>query len=268
MEHISYKAPQFNSKEDYDPALGRLNSIDKLADYCDSVYLADTPGNPLEAKNSYPEVVNTVISKRFYHGYSQYGFRNNFMSMFLSQVSLEGLNAIVIPDDIMHFPYAACSQQSIVMMDVLKRKGFATRKVGFSGQQAGHFCFEVFYNNGWHFFDPNMEPDPKVLNALNRPGIEYLAKNQSVLLAAYKQHSSTLILDMMPNYTFGEVDAFAAPRAILFQKITKFLSYTIWLFFLGAFIWTRSKYKFAKTSVKKKKIPVPVIAQHTGLYPA
>lgn len=32
------RIPVYDQKEDFDPSLQRLNSISKLADYCDSVY--------------------------------------------------------------------------------------------------------------------------------------------------------------------------------------------------------------------------------------
>ncbi|MBL0337301.1 MAG: hypothetical protein IPP73_18825 [Chitinophagaceae bacterium] len=128
--------------------------------------------------------------------------------MLLSQVSMEGLSAIVIPDDILEYPYAACSQQSIILMELLKQKGFTTRKVGFQGKTTGHFCFEVFYGNGWHFYDPDMEPDSKVLDANNRPDIQFLARHKDVLLQAYAQYPVEKVLDIFPNYFYGSVNEF------------------------------------------------------------
>jgi hypothetical protein len=142
----------------------------------------------------------------------------------------------------LEYPFAACSQQSIVLMEVLKSKGFATRKVGLQGKKSGHFCFEVYYNGGWHFYDPDMEPNAAVLNAYNRPGIDYLVRHQDILLKAYAQHPSDLILDMFPNYSYGSVNEFPAPKAMLFHRITKAFSYTLWMIFLAAFIVVRRKY--------------------------
>jgi hypothetical protein len=41
------------------------------------------------------------------------------------------LSAIVLPEDILKYPMAACSQQSIIMMECFKKIGVDYRKVGF-----------------------------------------------------------------------------------------------------------------------------------------
>jgi hypothetical protein len=250
--HLSYEAPKYNLSEEFDPSLGRLNSVKKFIDYCDSVYSEKLyTSKPVSFEKDYPEIASSVVGKRFYHGYSLYGFKSNYMAMFLSKVSVEGLNAIVIPDDILEYPFAACSQQSIVLMEVLRNKGFATRKVGFQSKKYGHFCFEVYYNGGWHFYDPDMEPNAAVLNAYNRPGIDYLARHKDILLKAYAQHPSDLVLDLFPNYFYGAVNKFPAPNAMLFHKITKTFSYTLWAIFLAAFIVVRRKYlRMSNTAIQ------------------
>jgi hypothetical protein len=234
--------PLFSFKENFDPSLVRLNSLNKIADYCDSLYAEKSYGHDVKFEEIFPEIVSAVIRNRFYHGYSLYGAHNNFLGMLFSKISMGGLRAIVIPDDILKYPYAACSQQSIVMMEILKRKGFTTREVGFQGKTYGHFCFETYYEGGWHFYDPDMEPDVAVLNAYHRPSIALLAHHPDFLLEAYHQYPSAQVLDIFPNYFYGPINTFAAPRAIIFQRVTKFLSYTFWLFFLGAFILVRKKY--------------------------
>jgi hypothetical protein len=141
-------------------------------------------------------------------------------------------------------PYAACSQQSLVMMELLKRKGFKTRKVGFDGGEmvGGHFCFETFYDNSWHFFDTDQEPNAKLLADYNRPSIEYLLANKDILDAAYSHWQPDRLHAMFSNFSYGKVDKFEAPNALLYQQVTKFLSYTGWIFFLVAFVLVRRKY--------------------------
>jgi hypothetical protein len=234
----------YNHVEAYDPALIRLNSLEKIEQYCDSIYSTKIFEDPsLKFETTYTEIVSTTIRNRFYHGYSYYSFNDNYLSTVVSKITIPGLNALVIPDEILKYPFAACSQQSIVMMEVLKNKGFQTRKVGFLGKKfGGHFAFEVFYNDGWHFHDPNLEPDKAVLDNYGRPGIAFLVHNPEILLKAYSRYPKEKILDIFPNYYYGPVNKFPAPKAIIFQKATKFLSYTIWLFFLIAFLIVRRKY--------------------------
>lgn len=243
MGRPGYNEPTYNMVEEFDPSLQRLNNIEKLTAYVDSVYADKTyTSKNVEFETDYPLVATHVVRQRFFHGYSLYGFGNNHVAMLASKASIGGLSAIVLPNDILKFPYAACSQQSIVLMDVLQQKGFRTRKVGFLGKLGGHFCFEVFYNGAWHFVDPNMEPDMAVLDAYNQPGIDFLAGHTDILLRAYKQYPREKVLDLFTSYSYGKVNAPAAPNAFIFQKVTKFLSYTIWSFFLVLFILVRKRY--------------------------
>lgn len=248
MQRPGYGDPQYNRAEEFDPSLSKISSMKILSAYCDSIYNTQP-----DTKDTYPEVANAVIRKRFYHGYSLYGFNKNYVGMLLSKATIPGLSAIVIPDDILKYPYAACSQQSIILMELLRDKGYTVRKVGFSGKITGHFTFEAYYNNDWHYFDPDKEPDMAVLKAYGRPSIAFLNANKEVLLKAYPQYSNEYVMDVFTNYSYGAINSFPAPRAFLFQKVTTFLSYTIWIFFLLAFIWTRKQYKKAKRSILSKK---------------
>lgn len=259
MSRINYNVPVYDQKEEFDPSLQRFNTIEKLVAYCDSLYAEKAytiSGASFEEQ--YPDIVSSVIKKRFYHGYSVYGFSTNYVAMMLEQVSVNGLSAIVLPNDILKYPYAACSQQSIVMMEILKEKGFATRKIGFKGKMGGHFAFETYYNGSWHYFDPNMEPDNAILMAHNKPGIAYLTSHTDVLLAAYKQYPKEKVMDLFPTFWYGKANTSAAPQATIFHKVTKFLSYTLWSFFLLAFIWARKKYnRLSKVTVKGRSMIVP-----------
>ncbi len=243
LTQFDHNEPVYDHIEQYDPSLARLNSIDKLRKYCDSLYQASGfTGHQDQFIRDYTGIVSSVIRKRFFFGYSYYGFNSNYMALLMSKATIHGLSAIVIPDDILKYPFAACSQQSIVFMEVLHAKGIATRKISLKGKISGHFCFEVFYNGGWHFHDPSLEPDRNVLNSYDRPGIVFLVSHRNILLKAYNRYPPDEILDIFPNYTYGDINKFPAPRAIIFQKLTKFLSYTGWLFFLTAFLAIRRKY--------------------------
>ena len=272
MKRIGYKEPSYNFSEAYDPSLERLNSLGKLTAFCDSLYNEKKQTESgVHFEQQFTDIAMTAVRERFYHGYSMYGFSNNFMAMILSKVSVSGLSAIVIPDDILKYPYAACSQQSIVLMEMLRKKGLSTRKVGFTGKKYGHFCFEVYYNGSWHFCDPDMEPSTAVLNAYNRPDIQFLAQHKDVLLLAYAQYPAEKVLDIFPNYFYGAVDQFPAKKARLFQKVTKIFSYTVWIFFLAAFILVRRKYlRMSRSVVRHTKIQlrrIPATEMPASYYP-
>src|SRR2546423_10838183 len=79
----------------------------------------------------YYNYVAAIIRKRFYHGYSYYKIKDNPIAFLSGMLIWNNLSAIVLPDDILKHPMAACSQQSIVLMEVFKKKGINFRKVGF-----------------------------------------------------------------------------------------------------------------------------------------
>jgi len=241
--HFDEKNSVYNKVEAYDPSLSRLNSLKKLEQYCDSIYAERVfSGGQDEFERVYTDIASNTVRNRFYHGYSYYGFEDNYLAAFASKIAMPGLSALVIPDEILKHPYAACSQQSIVMMDVLKDKGFTTRKVTFMGKKyGGHFAFEVYYNNSWHFHDPNLEPDKTVLDAYGRPSIEFLAKQPGILVKAYHHLPAAEVMDLFPNYAYGKPNKFPATRAMIYHKASKFLSYSLWLFFLAAFFIVRRR---------------------------
>lgn len=243
LSRLDSKNPEYNQKEAFDRSLGTINSLAKLEKYCDSIFSNETV---TEKEKNYPQeyanLLAELVRKRFYHGYSSYGFENNYMAVVLSRLSRPGYNSIVEPDDILKYPFAACSQQSIVMMEVLKKKGMKTRSVLFQGKKSGHFAFELFYENNWHFFDPNMEPDLAILNNYNRPSISFLTTHPDILLSAYRHYPKDLIEDVFFTYSYGNVNSFPAPRAAIFHKLSKLLSETAWIIFLILFLVFHRKY--------------------------
>lgn len=251
---FDHEIPAYDGVEAYDPSLARLNTIKKLKYYCDSLYARRYPGS-IDQNDSgfsarYAELISAVAREKFFHGYSSYGFSNNYMALLLEPLFNKWLSAIVIPDDIVKYPFAACSQQSIVMMRLFASKGIPTRKVVFDGGEkyGGHFCFEAFYGNAWHFFDPDKEPNAGLLNSLGRPDIQTLAANDSILVSVYSHLSADNAIGLYKNYFYGQLNEAEAPRASIYQKVTKVLSYIFWIFPLAALLWLRKRnvYKPAK----------------------
>jgi len=222
LARFDHAKPSYNRIEAYDPSLARLNSLTKLRQYCDSIYSEQVfTGKSAGFENVYTDIVSSVVRDRFFHGYSYYSFEDNYMAAMLSKVTVPGLSALVIPDEILKYPYAACSQQAIVMMELLQSKGFKTRKIAFDDKTiyGGHFAFEVFYEGKWHFHDPDMEPDKTVLTNYGRPGIDFLVHNKDILLQAYHRYSQQEIVAVFSSYSYGAVNKFPAPKAAIFQNV-------------------------------------------------
>lgn len=216
--------------EKFDPTLSRLNSVEAFIHFCDSLYGSTTIAS--SDSGVYAGIVGTVLRYRFVHGYTYYHLGHNYIATLLAPIINKDLSAIVIPDDILKYPKAACSQQSLVGMKVLMEKGFLVRKVGFYDKKyGGHFCYEVRYNNNWHFYDPNREPDRKLLEDHGRPGIEALNRDPSLLIKAYPKDSASFVMALYSSYELGKPGILPGRNAIIFQEITKFLSYVSWIIF-------------------------------------
>lgn len=245
FQKLNNPKPAISRNEDFDPSLQRLNNIEKLQKYCDSIYeeRQHSPNYSI-AEKEYAQIAAEVGRNRFYHGLSSFGFGDNYLA-YIANPSFLGyyLNAPVRSNDILKFPYGICSQQATVLMDLLRIKGYQVRKIGFYNQAiSGHFCYEAFYNGSWHFYDPDLEPDMAVLNAHGRPDIKYLVDHRDVLKQAYHKQDPAKVDALFPTYFYGKVNESLAQNATIYQRATKILSYSIWIFFLLTFLWVNRKY--------------------------
>jgi hypothetical protein len=248
--------------EEYNPSLSRLNSVEKLENYCDSIYNSRNLKSDKSISNDvYPGIAVEAIKQKFYHGYSYFGISDNYLAKALEPIFInKPVSAIVDPEDIVKYPMAACSQQSILLTKLLTNKGYNVRKVGFYNPQVGgHFAIEVFYNDSWHFYDPNKEMDFAYLQTLNRPSAEFLASNPEILVKAYQYRESETMLKMFPTYFYGKPNKIEGLNALMYQKATKILSYTLWIFFLALYFIARRKEKevsVLKPSQQPKKYKI------------
>ncbi len=207
---IDYKVKGGNSWEEYDPSLfTKLQSIEALIRNADSAV-------GIENRHSLPycEYIANLLRKRFYHGYSSYSFHENPIAALLGRFVWDHLSAVVIPDDILKYPMAACSQQSIVLVACFKEIGIDYRKVGFPH----HYATEAKINGQWYFFDTNMEPD---FNH-HRESIEAIIKHKR-LHAIYTHFAPSYIDYALANYRYGKINAAPAPNATLLHRASLIL---------------------------------------------
>jgi hypothetical protein len=211
----------YNGKELYNPNLHHLTSVQKLTDYADGIAATQKiRGNSLQ----YAKIVSDVIKNRFYHGFSHYSLRQNWMASIGELVFGHNLAAIVDPDLILQHPSAGCSQQSIVFMEIMSRKGVDYRSILFPH----HFASELRFGNDWYYFDPNMEPN--IPDSVRK---ETVWKSSTDVLKQYYNREIYAELD----YAFGEsnnirrsaVNATQAPKARIFHVVTGFLSKVLWI---------------------------------------
>lgn len=214
-EELSY-----NHTERYTSSLSALNSIDKLERYVDE---AAALKNIHPHEEAYPLLLSYIISCRFYHGFSHWKLNENWIASVGEKVTGVGLSCKVQPEDILANSYAACSQQALVMMQILKRKNIDYRKVGFPH----HYAIEVKIKNKWYFYDPNMEP---YMNLNQRLHESWKESNDS-LKKYYDVAKHSNLSYQFGNgkmATFGIVNETPAQRLSFFQSVTSILSKILW----------------------------------------
>jgi hypothetical protein len=229
----------YNKLEKFDKSLVSLNSISKLEKFTDSI----ASNRQIKTGSlAYAVMVDSIVSNRFYHGFSHFTLKDNWIAAVGERLTGIGLSAKVDLEDIMKHENAACSQQSMVMMELVHRKGLNYRKVGWPH----HYTLETEIDGNWYFFDPNMEP-----TLTNEQRMEKSWKKQADSIKRYYDTSMHKNL----SYPFGvkgivasigPINETPARNVRLFQHLTRVLSKTLWLvpllIFLFLFSGLRKKY--------------------------
>lgn len=217
--HLADK-PVYDNKEQFNPGLAYINTTEKLIEVSDSIAAKN---NISQNSLAYAVTVTQILRNRFHHGFSRYPLDKNWIAAVSELFFGYGLASIVDADDILKYNFGACSQQSIVLMEVMKRKNIPYRAVGFPH----HYATELMLDKNWYFFDPNMEP-----NIPDSARLENKWKSNIGNLKKYYDTSRFKNLDWIfgNSITVGKVNAPAAPNAAIFHTATNYLSKTLWLF--------------------------------------
>ena len=216
--------------EDYDPGLLHLQSVEDIIEFTDSE-CASVDRNDLE----YVEFLASAIRKRFYHAYSRYGPRDNWIAWASGKLVWDDLDAIVIPDDILKHPNAACSQQAIVLGACFKKIGIPYREIDLQG----HFVLEGKIGGKWYYFDPNLEPRfVKKRRSLQ----ELIEKNELFPSYANSKFDGDL-QKVFSSINYKPENAPIALKAKIFHRVTEFLSLVLLLLIpaSGYVVYTRWK---------------------------
>jgi hypothetical protein len=211
--------PKYNKIEYFDPSLSKINSVQKLMSYADSLSQKKYKRNSLQ----YSLVVSDVLEKRFYHGFSVYSLSQNWIAAVTQYLLGHYVANPVLPEDILKYPYAGCSQQAIVLAEVMKKNQVPYRSLGFPH----HYATELEFNNSWYFFDTNMEP---VMTVEDR-NLKNWNHNSDQLKKFYHKNFAAINWGLGDGLKaeVGKIDAAPAPRASLFQIVTKYLSRLLWI---------------------------------------
>lgn len=222
----------YDGKEKFNASLFRIQSVATIQAYVDSVA---TASNISVSSASYLLLAEEIISERFYHGYSHLQLNENWIAVLTEKITGIGVSAKVQPEQILQNKNAACSQQSIVLMEILKSKKIPYRKIGFPH----HYVLEAKLQNNWYYLDPDMEP--VATDSLRKK--TYWQKDIEKLRQFYPHQKEMAVyrFNNTDKIEEGPVNEIPAIRVKIFQSITFILSYTLWIIPLIVFFVKRKK---------------------------
>lgn len=179
------------------------------------------------------------VKNKFAHGLANYSLSENWIVYLLGKIIWSHFSAIVDPEDIVKHSEALCSQQTIVFMEILRRKGIRFRTVGLGYKEGpGHFLCEVHYQNQWHLYDVTMEPQWKKIRN-DHQELQYYLSNKDSLYRIYSHKIKREVFDkLLEQIKYGEPNEFPAKKMLLFHKTTKAITIILPVIFLGLFIRT------------------------------
>jgi hypothetical protein len=218
----------------FDKNLSRIKTVDQLVRYNDSL-LNGAKFDTLQ----FVESLCTITKLRFRHGLANYSLSDNWIAYFTGKLFWDHFAAIVDADDILEHSEGLCSQQTIVFLEALKRKGIQARSVGLGKKEGpGHFLAEVNYLNSWHIYDVSIEPDWSQLSTPHK-SMDYYKLNKDSLFMVYKEHMPIdLFNTLLSTVDHGKIGEFPAKRMHLFHTITKVITLILPFLFLVFFLKT------------------------------
>jgi hypothetical protein len=158
----------------------------------------------------------------------------------------------VEPNDILKHPEALCSQQNIVFTEILQKKGITFRTVGLGTKEGpGHFLTEVWYQNDWHLYDVDLEPNWNVTNGVHFSLNKLLLTNNLIYEIYDGKIELTRLNKILEHITYGKPNEFPAKKMWLFHRITKLLTYLLPIFFASMIIITLFKQKVPSKIIQK-----------------
>lgn len=173
------------------------------------------PSNPA----AFADATDAFLRERFIHGYSTFRPCQDWVAWVAGAVWFD-LKSPVNPEQIMAHRRAACSQQSIVFQEIMRRNGLDVRSIGLPG----HFVSAVDLGGRWYVYDANKEIP------VRRYPISWLQQNDPRLAAIYPNDYKSFRASIAAGrLQLGGINANPAPQALLFHAFTRFLSEWGWL---------------------------------------
>lgn len=227
----SESTTNFKNNELFNDELSHINSLDKSICYVDSIY--NTFGVKTFDTLKYIQITSEFTKERFFHGLSNYTFTDNWLIYLLGTYSWGHFLSKVESNSILKHQEALCSQQNIVFTEILQKKGITFRTVGLGTKEGpGHFLTEVWYQNDWHLYDVDLEPNWDVTNGIHFSLNKLLLTNNLIYEIYDGKIELTRLNKILEHITYGKPNEFPAKRMLFFHKITFVIIYILPFLFL------------------------------------
>lgn len=227
--------------ETFNPALGSITTIDEAARYVRTQARSNDPKALADAADQF-------VRERFYHSYSFFDPAHDWVA-YLSGFAWINLRSPVLPENILDYPEAACSQQVIVFQAIVRKLGMDAGVVRLSH----HMIAAVRISGEWQVYDADREigvrsyplekllaGDPAVISIYGRMG-------QSIDMAGQAKRGEIELVDINSN---------PAPRGSLFHRATHALSNFGWMLFLTLALLRLASRWQANARLRKRPLPV------------
>ena len=223
----------FDNNIKTDEFSGELSSITSLNDFKNKIRQKVIERNI--SGIDIPILIDDYVRNKFYHTTLFYKPCENYILFFLDVIFPEYFFRVVLnSDDIIKSNFAACNQQVIVFLDIVKEYGFEYGVVGFNAINFEHLAGAVKFDGKWYFFDSNLEPkydrsNPKIFDAV-------VASDKNTLHSMYKHaiNRNLISLDNLKQKSISlkEISVLPGATGRSIQSITAYISKYIWIIFL------------------------------------
>ncbi|MEQ1732968.1 MAG: hypothetical protein ABL940_04810 [Bacteroidia bacterium] len=224
-----------------------INTIEKLEDSL-----------MVRIQNNYADTgllvnaIDDLLRTRFFHSYSTYTYKENWIATVLGNYVWQDFKYVVIPQHIIKYPMAACSQQGLLFQYLLKKYHvkFATVQFNNTDGKSGHYAVNAYYQGSWHYFDSNMEPK----KIKGNPSMQILL-HDSLLTKIYSLENKKWLESKIKGNLIHRVNENkeGASNMILFHNFSSFMSNWLWLLLGLLYIILNSKtYSVIKTTLLNK----------------
>jgi hypothetical protein len=219
-----------HSNEEYEYGIANIKSLKEFKDTIRSeVIKRKLKGIEI------PILIDDYIRNKFYSAGSFIEWHENWFLYLLDFIFPRlFFSTSMVPDDIIKYDYAMCSQSSIVFQEVVKDYGFDYASVRFFIPDFLHFSLAVKVDGEWYYFDSNMEPkydrtDPGIYDGVvsaDKNTLENLYPDErNNNISAFNDVNKSMI-------TASEINTFPAKNGVLVQKISYFISWYGWIIFI------------------------------------